>query len=191
MGLLGPFVSTGGLCQGDTGNFDLRLGFTRIDLGKELSLLDDLAFLGCQLQESTGDPGHDIHFVLGLQGSVCFQEQFVDELIERDIAETEADFARLKAEYNQASDDAKAKLKSKMDAGKVKLQAGIDRAKARSESLKQEATAKVEALEQHIRVLTETVQKNQLDVAESRIRILGIESEIDAAAQAIQKPGLL
>lgn len=76
---------------------------------------------------------------------------FVDELIERDIAATKADFAQLKAEYEQASDENKAKLKAKMDAAKAKLQASVDRAKERSASIKKEADAKVEALEQQLK----------------------------------------
>lgn len=75
---------------------------------------------------------------------------YADELIERDIAATKADFAQLKAEYEQASDENKAKLQAKVDATKAKLQASVDRAKERSESLKKEADAKVEALEQQL-----------------------------------------
>ena len=73
---------------------------------------------------------------------------FVDELIDRDIAATKADLVRLKAEHKQASAERKAKLKKKMDGAKAKLQAAVDRAKERSESLRREADAKVEALEQ-------------------------------------------
>lgn len=76
---------------------------------------------------------------------------YVDELIERDIAATKADFAQLKAEHEQASDESKAKLKAKMDATKAKLQASVDRARERSKSLKKEADAKVEALEQQLK----------------------------------------
>ena len=46
---------------------------------------------------------------------------------------------------------------------------------------------RLDALEQHIRVLTETVQQNQLDITACRIGILGIQAEIDLAAEAIQK----
>ena len=45
---------------------------------------------------------------------------------------------------------------------------------------------RLDALEQHIRVLTETVQQNQLDIAACRIGILAIQAEINAAAEAIQ-----
>ena len=46
---------------------------------------------------------------------------------------------------------------------------------------------RLNALEQHIRVLTEAVQQNQLDIAGCRIGILAIESQLDSAAEAIQK----
>ena len=45
---------------------------------------------------------------------------------------------------------------------------------------------RLDALERHIRALTETVQRNQLDIAACRIGILSIQPEIEAAAEAIQ-----
>ena len=45
---------------------------------------------------------------------------------------------------------------------------------------------RLDALEQHIRVLTETVQQNQLDIAACRIGVLAVQAEIDAAAETIQ-----
>ena len=45
---------------------------------------------------------------------------------------------------------------------------------------------RLDALEQHIRVLTETVQQNQLDIAAGRIGVLAIQAEIEATAEAIQ-----
>jgi len=45
---------------------------------------------------------------------------------------------------------------------------------------------RLDALEQHIRILTETVQQNQLDIAASRIGILAIQAEIETAAKVIE-----
>ncbi len=45
---------------------------------------------------------------------------------------------------------------------------------------------RLDALEQHIRVLTETVQQNQLDIAACRIGILATQAEIETAAKAIE-----
>ncbi len=45
---------------------------------------------------------------------------------------------------------------------------------------------RLDALEQHIRVLTETVQQNQLDIAVCRIGILAIQAEIETAAKVIE-----
>ena len=40
------------------------------------------------------------------------------------------------------------------------------------------------ALEDHIRALTETVQANQLDLAEGRIAILGLQAKVDEKVSA-------
>ena len=45
---------------------------------------------------------------------------------------------------------------------------------------------RLDALEQHIRVLTETVQQNQLDITVCRIGILAIQAEIETAAKVIE-----
>lgn len=45
---------------------------------------------------------------------------------------------------------------------------------------------RLDALEQHIRILTETVQQNQLDIAVCRIGMLAIQAEIETAAKAIK-----
>jgi len=45
---------------------------------------------------------------------------------------------------------------------------------------------RLDALEQHIRILTETVQQNQLDIAACRIGILAIQAEIETAAKVIE-----
>ncbi len=45
---------------------------------------------------------------------------------------------------------------------------------------------RLDALEQHIRILTETVQQNQLDIAVCRIGMLAIQAEIETAAKVIE-----
>ena len=45
---------------------------------------------------------------------------------------------------------------------------------------------RLDALEQHTRVLTETVQQNQLDIVVCRIGILAIQAEIETAAKVIE-----
>ena len=43
---------------------------------------------------------------------------------------------------------------------------------------------RIAALEEHVRALTETVQANQLDLAEGRIAILALQSKVDEKVSA-------
>lgn len=43
---------------------------------------------------------------------------------------------------------------------------------------------RIAALERHIRLLTETVQANQVDLAESRIAILALQAQVDEKISA-------
>lgn len=83
-----------------------------------------------------------------------YRADYVDELIDRDIAQTKADFAALKEEYQDAKEERKAKIKAKMDASKAKLEASVKRAKDRSEALKHEAEAKIKTLDAQIKKAT-------------------------------------
>ena len=71
-----------------------------------------------------------------------------DALIERDSDALEAELAQLKAEYAQATGNAKVKLQTKIDATKAKLQATHDRAKAQIEATKQKMDAKIKSLQE-------------------------------------------
>jgi uncharacterized membrane protein len=71
-----------------------------------------------------------------------------DALIERDTDALEAEIAQLKAEYAQATGQAKAKLQAKIDAAKARLQATHDRAKAEIEAAKQRMDEKIKSLEE-------------------------------------------
>jgi uncharacterized membrane protein len=71
-----------------------------------------------------------------------------DALIERDTDALEAEIAQLKAEYAQATGQAKVKLQAKIDAAKAKLQATHDRAKAALEAARQKMDAKIKSLEE-------------------------------------------
>jgi len=75
---------------------------------------------------------------------------FVDDLIDQDVAQTRADFDRLQAEYDQASDETKAELQSKLDAARTKMNAAGERAKARAEAVQAEASAKVDTLKEQV-----------------------------------------
>jgi len=71
-----------------------------------------------------------------------------DALIERDSDALEAELAQLKAEYAQATGNAKVKLQAKMDATKAKLKATHDRAKAALEAARQKMDAKIKTLQE-------------------------------------------
>lgn len=79
-----------------------------------------------------------------------YRSDYVDDLIQRDIDQTKADYAALKEELHQASDDRKSKIQAKMDAAKAKLEASVKKAKDRSEALKHEAEAKIKTLDGQI-----------------------------------------
>ena len=79
-----------------------------------------------------------------------YRSDYVDDLIQRDIDQTKADYQALKEELHQASEDRKAKVQAKMDAAKAKLEASVQKAKDRSEALKHEAEAKIKTLDEQI-----------------------------------------
>ena len=79
-----------------------------------------------------------------------YRSDYVDELIQRDIDQTKADYQALKEELDQASEDRKAKIQAKMDASKAKLEASVQKAKDRSDALKHEAEAKIKTLDGQI-----------------------------------------
>ena len=80
--------------------------------------------------------------------------EFEDEQIEKEIAARRADFEQLKAEYTQAKEHAKTKLKAKMDQARVDLDKADARARAKLEALNNETRAKIAALEQQLAEVT-------------------------------------
>ena len=76
--------------------------------------------------------------------------EFEDEQIEKEIAARRADFEQLKAEYTQAKEHAKTKLKAKMDQARADLDKADARARAKLEALNNETRAKIAALEQQL-----------------------------------------
>jgi uncharacterized membrane protein len=71
-----------------------------------------------------------------------------DALIERESDAFEAEIGHLKAEYDRATGDAKAKLQAKIDAVKAKLHATQDRARTAFEAAKQETDAKIKSVQE-------------------------------------------
>jgi uncharacterized membrane protein len=103
-------------------------------------------------------------------GGVVFRRtsvEVVDEQIERDVAALEAELAELKAERDQATGEARAKLQAKVDAAKGKLQAAQDAIQARIEASQKETDAKIKSLqEQAAKESGERKAKREARIAE-------------------------
>ena len=83
-------------------------------------------------------------------GGVIFRRtrgDILDTQMERDVAALRAELAELEAEREQATGEAKAKLKAKIEAAEAKLQAMGDSIKAKIEASQQETEAKINALQ--------------------------------------------
>ena len=117
-------------------------------------------------------------------GGVVFRRvlgELQDALIERDSDALEAELAQLKAEYAQATGNAKVKLKEKIDATKAKLQATHDRAEAAIEATKQKMDAKIKSLQ-------EQAAKAKGDAkAKIEARIVEVRSEYKRRSDKLKK----
>jgi uncharacterized membrane protein len=92
-----------------------------------------------------------------------------DALLERDTDALEAEISQLKAEYAQATGQARAKLPAKIDAAKARLQATHDRAKAEIEAAKQKMDEKIKSLqEQSAKAKGDAKAKLEVRIAEVR-----------------------
>lgn len=83
-------------------------------------------------------------------GGVVFRRsraEFIDEQIKREVAADKAELAKLRAEYNQAVGEAKAKLQAKMEAVQKRLRARRDLLLQKLEAIKHEGEAKIKSLE--------------------------------------------
>jgi uncharacterized membrane protein len=86
-------------------------------------------------------------------GGIVFRRargEFIDAQIEREIAADKAEIANLKAEYNQALGEAKARLKAKLVAAQNRLQARRDLLNERIEAIKREGDAKIKSLQEQV-----------------------------------------
>ncbi|HEX2454029.1 MAG TPA: DUF1269 domain-containing protein [Vicinamibacterales bacterium] len=82
-------------------------------------------------------------------GGIVFRRargEFVDAQIERQSAADKAEFAKLKAEHDQAVGEAKTKLREKLDAAQSRLQAQGDAAKQKVAAIKRQTDAKIQLL---------------------------------------------
>lgn len=95
--------------------------------------------------------------------------EFIDAQIERELAADRAELARLKAEYNQAVGEVKAKLEAKVDAAEKKFEARRTLIRERIDAIEREGEAKIEALEeQAAKATAEKRAKLELRIARER-----------------------
>jgi len=87
-----------------------------------------------------------------LNGTVLrtWRSDFEDDQIAKEVAAEEADFEALKAEYAQATAEAKANLKAKLDQAKADLKRADARLQARIDELNNEMDARLAAQEKQI-----------------------------------------
>jgi len=105
-------------------------------------------------------------------GGVVFRRnrgEFIDAQIEQEIAADRAELAELKAEYDQAVGDSKAKLKAKIEAAHNRLQAKRDRFNEKIAAIKREEEAKIQSLnDQAAKAKSEMKVKMEKRIAEAR-----------------------
>ena len=82
-----------------------------------------------------------------------------DEQIQREIEATNRELDELEDEWNQATGEAKAKLKAKVDAAREKLNSLSEKATSKMTSLKEEAEAKIQKLNDQIANASEEVKE--------------------------------
>ena len=110
-----------------------------------------------------------------------WRADFEDEQIAKEVAAEKAEFEQLRAEYAQASGEAKAKLKAKLDQAKADLNQAEARLQARIDALKKEADAKVAALEKQ-------VSEAQADAKEKiRQRIAAMRADYEARSAKLKQ----
>lgn len=110
-----------------------------------------------------------------------WRSDFEDEQTARDMAAARTDLEQLRAEYGQASAEAKAKLKARLDKAKADLEQAEKRLETRLDTLDKEAKAKIAALEQQI-------AGAQADAKEKiRQRIAAMRSDYEARSAKLKQ----
>jgi uncharacterized membrane protein len=104
----------------------------------------------CELDEAWATPLDSRMSALGGTVLRTWRVDFEDEQVAKELAAEQAEFEQLRAEYAQASAEAKAKLKAKLDQAAADLSRAEARLKARIDALSKEADAKIAALEKQV-----------------------------------------
>ena len=122
------------------------------------------------------------------QGRADFEHEEVQQEVNADKAE----LAELQAEYRQAREEHKAKLKARIDETRAKLRSAAERAKAKREQLQRETDAKIRALEeQRARAEADRKAKYEQRIAKLRADYDRVNDKlIRAAAQWVDAEAL-
>jgi uncharacterized membrane protein len=104
----------------------------------------------CELDEAWATPLDTRMAALGGTVLRTWRVDFEDEQVAKELAAEQAEFEQLRAEYAQASAEAKAKLKAKLDQATADLNRAEARLEARIDALNKEADAKIAALEKQV-----------------------------------------
>ncbi|WP_026735432.1 DUF1269 domain-containing protein [Fischerella sp. PCC 9605] len=108
-------------------------------------------------------------------GGIVFRKlrtEVIDDQLDREIQQTQAELQALEEEFNTATAEQKAQLQAKIDATRSKLQSKVDAANKWMEDTNQQARAKVMALEEQAKTASDR-RKAQIDK-----RITEIQSDV-------------
>jgi uncharacterized membrane protein len=94
---------------------------------------------------------------------------FEDDQIQQEVNADKAELAQLQAEYRQAREEHKAKLKARINEAQTKLRSAVERAKTKRDQLQREADAKIKVLQdQRARAKAEGKAKEEQRIADLR-----------------------
>lgn len=108
---------------------------------------------------------------LGEHGGMIFRRlrsEVIDDQIEREYAEMDAELAALDEELQEASDEAKQNIQENIAKTKKKIAANRKAAESRIETLKTEAAVKIEAIEEQIKTAKDK-RKAKLEARKAEI----------------------
>lgn len=124
-------------------------------------------------------------------GGIVFRSargEFIDTMIERELAAERADLAAMKAEYKQAVGNAKAQLKTKLDAAEKKFNARRALLEERTDAIDREGEAKIKVLqEQAAKAVGEMKAKLEQRLAEERANHKARVSKLRQAWQLVKE----
>jgi uncharacterized membrane protein len=119
----------------------------------------------------------------GLGGTILRTRRadFEDEQASQEVAAAKADYEQVRAEYAQATAEARARLKAKVDQAKANLEQAEKRVETRLDALDKEAQAKIAALETQI-------SQAQADAKEKlRQRVAAIRAEYETRSAKLRQ----